>query len=50
MTDLQAMSELAFNISMDMQDAYEKRQELIHNQELLRISKYKEYKNMNRKD
>jgi len=44
------MSELAFDLSMLKQEAYEKKNEMVYNQELLRIAKYKEYKVKKRKD
>lgn len=50
MSDLQGMSELAFDLTCAKQDAYEERKALEYNQELARIAWYKEYKVKTRKD
>lgn len=50
MSDLQEMSELAFDLTCAKQDAYEKWKEVEYNQELGRIASYKEYKGKTRKD
>jgi len=49
MTDLQAMSELAFDITMLKQEAYERWTSTEYHQDILRVSIYSEYKNRTRK-
>lgn len=48
MTDLQAMSELAFDLTIKKQEAYEKRNQTEYNQDIARVAIYTDYKNKKR--
>lgn len=48
MTDLQAMSELAFELTLKKQESYEKRNGTEYHQDIARVAIYTEYKNKTR--